>query len=328
MARGRMLPTKFFKHPDVMALSNGDVRLILVGLVLNADDEGRELAHAKLLGRELDYPPEEIEQALVELETNDLIVLYQVGKHRYYSITRWHEWQSQSKPTPSKYPPPPVQASQEPPGFPENPLGNSGKTWETSSEGEEKGIKDEEEEKGREGEGEAMPSNVVAFPTAHTSTGTPALTPANAQVREAAKLVASILKLPEDPALTRIVQEYLHEPAVSLLGEADSAREYIDNARRNRKGQYMSPAFFRRWLKREKEDYLQRHTHQQLATGTTGTSTLAVAASVKGEGVGPPAFSVSVEDPYRAFVEQRMQELAGLAPTCETKEGNNNETPP
>ena len=73
MASRRMLPTKFFKDPDVMALSTNDMRLILIGLVLNADDEGRELAHAKLLGRELDYQPEVIEQALDELEANSLI---------------------------------------------------------------------------------------------------------------------------------------------------------------------------------------------------------------------------------------------------------------
>jgi DNA-binding transcriptional ArsR family regulator len=328
MARGRMLPTKYFKHPDVMALSSGDVRLILVGLVLNADDEGRELAHAKLLGRELDYPPEQIEQALVELEANDLIVLYQVGKHRYYSITRWHEWQTQSKPTPSKYPPPPVQALQDLPGFPENPLGNPGRPWETSPEGEEKGIKDEEEEKGSEGEEDAAPPNIVAFPTALTSTGTSALSPANAQVDEATRQVASILKLPVDAALTRIVQEYLHEPAVSLLGEADSAREYIDDARRNRNGQHMSPAFFRRWLKREKEDCLQNHAHQRLATGTTGRGTSAVATSTPVKGACSPPSVTGKEDPYRAFVEQRMQELAGLAPACETKEGNNDETTP
>ena len=68
MAKQRCLPTSFFKDPDVMSLSSGDVRLILVGLVLGADDEGRGLAHASILGRELDYPPEVIEEALQEME--------------------------------------------------------------------------------------------------------------------------------------------------------------------------------------------------------------------------------------------------------------------
>ena len=93
-----------------MNLGSRDTQLILVGLVLTADDEGRELAHPKLLGRELDYPPEQIEAALQELAANDLLILYQVGKHRYFSLTRWGQWQtlSSNKITLSKYPAPPT----------------------------------------------------------------------------------------------------------------------------------------------------------------------------------------------------------------------------
>jgi hypothetical protein len=108
MASKRCLPTRFFKDADIMNVSK-DAQLILVGRVLLADDEGRELAHPKLLSREIDYPPEQIEAALQELVENDLVVLYQAGKHRYYSVTRWSQWQSISsqKMTPSKYPAPP-----------------------------------------------------------------------------------------------------------------------------------------------------------------------------------------------------------------------------
>src|SRR6266487_4748553 len=110
MANKRCLPTRFFKDPDIMNLGSRDTQLILVGLVLTADDEGRELAHPKLLGRELDYPPEQIESALQELAANDLLILYQVGKHRYFSLTRWGQWQtlSSNKITISKYPAPPT----------------------------------------------------------------------------------------------------------------------------------------------------------------------------------------------------------------------------
>ncbi|MGZ3646559.1 MAG: hypothetical protein ACXVCM_22240, partial [Ktedonobacteraceae bacterium] len=81
------------------------------GLVLLADDEGHELAHSRLLSREINYPPKQIEAALQELVENDLVVLYQSGKHCYYSLTRWNQWQSISsqKMTPSKYPAPPVE---------------------------------------------------------------------------------------------------------------------------------------------------------------------------------------------------------------------------
>ena len=57
MVRGRLLPTSYFRDPDVMSLSSGDGRLILVGMVLGADDWGRGLAHPVILGRDLDYPP-------------------------------------------------------------------------------------------------------------------------------------------------------------------------------------------------------------------------------------------------------------------------------
>jgi hypothetical protein len=114
MASKRCLPTRFFKDADIMNVSK-DGQLILVGLVLLADDEGRELAHPRLLSREIDYPPEQIETALQELVENDLVVLYQAGKHCYYSLTRWNQWQSISsqKMTPSKYPAPPVEGESE-----------------------------------------------------------------------------------------------------------------------------------------------------------------------------------------------------------------------
>lgn len=73
MVRGRLIPTSYFRDPDVMSLSSGDIRLILVGLVLQADDWGRGLAHAVILGRDLDYAPESIEAALGELEQAELV---------------------------------------------------------------------------------------------------------------------------------------------------------------------------------------------------------------------------------------------------------------
>ena len=111
MASKRCLPTRFFKDPDIMNVGK-DTQLILVGLVLLADDEGRELAHPKLLSREIDYPPEQIESSLRELADNDLLLLYQVGRHRYYALSRWSQWQTinSQKMTPSKYPAPPDEA--------------------------------------------------------------------------------------------------------------------------------------------------------------------------------------------------------------------------
>src|SRR5258707_14490414 len=107
MALRRMVPTNYFKDPDILSLSKREHRQILLGLILFADDEGRESAHSALLSREMgDYTPDEIEVALADLVENTLIVLYQVGKHRYYSLTRWNRWQTINKTriTPSKQP--------------------------------------------------------------------------------------------------------------------------------------------------------------------------------------------------------------------------------
>ena len=275
MASRRMLPTKFFKDPDVMALSTNDMRLILIGLVLNADDEGRELAHAKLLGRELDYQPEVIEQALSELDANGLISCYSVGKHRYYSLCRWSEWETLSKPTPSKYPPPPVELQGntflENVGIPHNPLGNPGNSEkifvEGDDEGEGEGNKNRESRLDDENEAVSPSTNIVPFPLTHGD-GVPTLE--EQQIREITSQVASILKLVENEALLRIVADYAYDPTLSLLGEADAAREYIDDRQRNRNGTRMTPAFFRRWLKREREQSLQRQSHAS-AYSQTGT---------------------------------------------------------
>ena len=83
-----MLPTNFFKGPDIISLSSGDIRRNLIKLVLIADSEGQGHAHAMLLDRELDYPPEQVESALVERECKELVHCYQIGKHRYYSLCR------------------------------------------------------------------------------------------------------------------------------------------------------------------------------------------------------------------------------------------------
>ncbi|GHO94818.1 hypothetical protein KSF_048660 [Reticulibacter mediterranei] len=313
MATRRMLPTKFLKDPDVMALSSGDVRLILIGLVLNADDEGRELAHTKLLGRELDYAPEIIEQALQELEANDLIQLYQGGKHRYYSLTRWYEWQTLNKPTRSKYPAPPSSEDKHQElsetGIitsqlsPENP-GESGKILDTPGktplEGEGEGKRTESE---REEEEE---SNVIPFPPLSTRVdGNQIQEQADQQqhVTQMSVQVAEILKLAATPPLRRLVAEFLRVPGLSLLSEADAAREWIDDPARNKKRQRMTLAFFRRWLKREREMVAERQAkwQQSAETKAIGTSSRASGATASATGQSATHRSLMhLEQEYRA----------------------------
>ncbi len=282
-----------------MALSSGDIRLILIGLVLTADDEGRELAHAKLLGRELDYDSQVIDNALDELAANDLITLYQVGKHRYYSLQRWSEWETLSKPTPSKYPAPPPASIpdtfQDTPTSPTIPQDFPGDFGETPPEGEGEG-EGEKEENRTEGEESETPSNVVTFPTVHTSD-----TPAFVNVDQVTKDVAAILKLAVNDALRRVIVDYSRAPTLSLLGEADAAREWIDDCKRNRQGQRMTPAFFRRWVKREHEEVLHRQAQRQHSrvTGAHGRDTPDVPSSQRTQSAsGLPRSLMDLETTY------------------------------
>jgi hypothetical protein len=339
MASKRCLPTRFFKDADIMNVSK-DAQLILVGLVLLADDEGRELAHPRLLSREIDYPPEQIEAALAELVENDLVMLYQAGKHCYYSLTRWSQWQtiSSQKMTPSKYPAPPasldepgattvaegrtndtlvtVDISQKSPEIPRNPQRNDGENWESPTQLNLSECK-LSESKSMEDEGEAQPPpNIVPFPAARSDADA-VVEPVFSEKRviEVTHQVAAILNVPVNDGLQRVVVDYLGDPSLSLLGEADAAREWIDDPRRNRKRKPLTPVFFRRWLKREHEAAQRGYAPPGPSTQetTNETRTLSVHATrAIANGIGPPGMQVTAaaahtENPYQAFVRARAQ---------------------
>ena len=98
----------------------------------------------------------------------------------------------------------------------------------------------------------APPHNILPFPHAHAADGKQ-----KKEVMTLAHQVARILTLPASEALFRLVAEYAAIPGLSLSGEADAAREWIDDSRRNRQRKRMSLSFFRHWLKRER-DALER----------------------------------------------------------------------
>ena len=267
MAQRRMVPTRFFKDPDILALSTRDTQLILIGLILAADDEGRELAHAELLGREMNYPSEQVEAALQELVANDLLLLYHVGRHRYYCLTRWQQWQTihPSKLVLSKHPAPPTDKVQHEGS--ENAAHEQHVGSDTSAQDKLSQVKLSEVKEDEEG---LRPANVLTFPTSSsTDTNT------DDEQMQITTQVARILKLPVNEALHRVILDYAHSPTLSLSGEADAAREWIEDRTRNRKGQRMNLAFFRRWLQREQEDALHRQAQreQHSATGTHGRDT-------------------------------------------------------
>jgi hypothetical protein len=300
MVRGRLIPTSYFRDPDVMSLSSGDVRLILVGLVLHADDWGRGLAHAFILGRDLDYPPEVIEAALAELERAELVQCYQAGKHRYYVLTRWDDWQKlpEAKRTPSRLPAPATAESDgalspEIPDFPGEIPGNPEKSGEIPPESEAQ-----------------PPPNVLPFPAARADDADPVV---SEKIRaETTKQVAAILKQPVTDDLVRVVADYLGCPGLSLLGEADAAVEWIGDPRRNRKHQHMTPAFFRHWLKRETETAQQGYVAPGAAAMPTASTSRAQPAQARlaANGAGPPGSALPADNPYRTFVAQRAEQLA------------------
>ena len=126
---------------------------------------------------------------------------------------------------------------------------------------EEAPAEEEEEEKEEEGEGEE--ENIIPEGITFLSTANGVVSAVSQQqMTDTMRQVAGILKIPQNAVLARLIAEYLPDQTLSVIGEADAAREWIDDPRRNKKKQRMTPAFFRRWLKREQASVLQRRQSQ------------------------------------------------------------------
>src|SRR5579885_2135511 len=97
MAKSRCLPTDLLTDPDYIELDS-HTQVILVMLVLTADDEGRGRAHTGMLARHFNKTPKQVEQAFAELADLEFVTRYTVGRHQYYQLLRWGEWQTLSKP--------------------------------------------------------------------------------------------------------------------------------------------------------------------------------------------------------------------------------------
>ncbi|HEX9131116.1 MAG TPA: hypothetical protein VF844_02365, partial [Ktedonobacteraceae bacterium] len=200
-----------------------------------------------------------------------------------------------------------TESSQNFPNFPREIPGKLGKHREVLSQvklSESKLIQDKRIEEEDEGQ---PPPNVVTFPAAHAAADD-ADSHLSEKVLEETKQVATILKLTVTDSLTRVVADYVHDPVISLLGEADAAREWIDDPERNRKRQRLTPAFFRRWLKREQESYQHRHVHRASPPGSSAPIAASAGQRVV-SGAGPPGSSTPIDNPYHAFVEQRARAL-------------------
>jgi hypothetical protein len=85
-------------------------RLLWIGLITTADDQGRGRAHPGLV-RAAVFPfdvvsQEEIEEDLRAIADAEMALLYEVDGKAYYQVIHWWEYQSPSWASPSDYPPP------------------------------------------------------------------------------------------------------------------------------------------------------------------------------------------------------------------------------
>ena len=110
MARRRMIDPNFWASEDVSCCS-AFARLVFLGLVSNADDEGRGRAKPMYI-RSILFPYDEgvqlvdIENALSEIASHLSVRFYSVDGSMYYALEHWHDWQSIDRPKPSKIPAP------------------------------------------------------------------------------------------------------------------------------------------------------------------------------------------------------------------------------
>ena len=169
-----------------------------------------------------------------------------------------------------------------------------------------------------EDEGETQPPpNVVPFPAVRDDADENDTKKAETEVIAVTKQVATILHLPVNDRLQRVVADYLDDPSLSLLGEADAAREWIEDPGRKRKRKQLTPAFFRCWLKREHETaqrgYGSGGAFLQETTGGTapaaGRTTRLSAKGIGPPGLGGKGATEDAENPYQAFVSARAKEV-------------------
>ena len=103
--------------PEIWASSsfaelNDFAKLVFIGLISNADDEGKGEADPALLKSTL-FPRDEkkraadVKSALSEIARSTSTLLYSVEGKNYYILTKWKAYQKLDRPTLSKLPNPP-----------------------------------------------------------------------------------------------------------------------------------------------------------------------------------------------------------------------------
>lgn len=111
VARIRSLKPSFWADPAVANLQR-DVRLLLIGLISSADDEGRFLASASAISGYVfphdNLPTKTIRAWRDAIAASGVIVVYTSSACEYGYFPKWKKHQRISKPQPSIIPSPEV----------------------------------------------------------------------------------------------------------------------------------------------------------------------------------------------------------------------------
>jgi hypothetical protein len=108
MARIRTIKPEMWMSPQVMNLTSC-ARLLFIGLITQADDEGRGSADPRRLKAAIfggdDCTSANVREWLVEIVTQRLATLYDGGEHgELYELPTWRDHQSIDRPRRSRYP--------------------------------------------------------------------------------------------------------------------------------------------------------------------------------------------------------------------------------
>lgn len=106
MARKRMLDPNIWDSADFANLSVLS-KLIFIGMISNADDEGRGRANtsylkSKIFPYDMQMQLSDIEKSLDEIAAHVSILFYTYRSCEYYSLVHWKKWQRVDKPQPSR----------------------------------------------------------------------------------------------------------------------------------------------------------------------------------------------------------------------------------
>lgn len=111
MARKRMISPEIWASSSFAELTDF-AKIVFIGLISNADDEGKGESDPALL-KSTFFPRDEkkraadVKSALSEIARSTSTLFYSVEGKNYYVLTKWKVYQKLDRPTPSKIPDPP-----------------------------------------------------------------------------------------------------------------------------------------------------------------------------------------------------------------------------